>query len=217
MLYIGLGDGGSGGDPQGNGQNLNTLLGKLLRIDVDRGDPYGIPSTNPFVGRAGARGEIWAYGLRNPWRFSFDRPSNLLYIGDVGQNTYEEVDVVPAATAGLNFGWNTMEATHCFRGDSCDRTGMQLPQVEWPRSEGCSVTGGYVYRGRQLPALVGHYFYADYCQPGIRSFRFDGGQVTAARKWDLPEASQVTSLGQDADGEVYVVTQGGRVFRIVPA
>jgi len=216
MLYIGMGDGGSGGDPQGHGQNMNSLLGKILRIDVDRGEPYGVPAGNPFVGRAGARPEIWAYGVRNPWRFSFDRASSMLYVADVGQNTWEEINVVPAATAGLNYGWNTMEATHCFRAETCDRTGKQLPQVEYPRSEGCSVTGGYVYRGRAIPALVGHYFYADYCQAGIRSFRFDAGQVTAARKWETPEATQVTSFGQDSEGELYVVSQGGRVFKIVP-
>ena len=217
MLYIGMGDGGSGGDPQGHGQNLNSLLGKILRIDVDRGEPYGIPAGNPFVGRAGARGEIWAYGVRNPWRFSFDRATSLLYVADVGQNAYEEINVVPAAAAGVNYGWNTMEARHCFRADACDRTGMHLPQLEYPRSAGCSVTGGYVYRGRQLSALVGHYFYADYCQPGIRSFRYDGGAVTDERRWELPDAAQVSGFGQDSDGELYVVSLGGRVFKIVPA
>jgi glucose/arabinose dehydrogenase len=216
MLYIGMGDGGSGGDPQGHGQNLNSLLGKILRIDVDRGEPYGIPAGNPFVGRAGARGEIWAYGVRNPWRFSFDRATNLLYVADVGQNAYEEINVVPAATAGVNYGWNTMEATHCFRADSCSRTGMHLPQLEYPRSGGCSVTGGYVYRGRQLPALVGHYFYADYCQPGIRSFRYNAGAVADERRWELPDATQVSGFGQDSDGELYVISLGGKVFRIVP-
>ena len=216
MLYIGMGDGGSGGDPQGHGQNLNSLLGKVLRIDVDRGEPYGIPAGNPFVGRAGARAEIWAYGVRNPWRFSFDRTTNLLYLADVGQNAYEEINVVPAGTAGVNYGWNIMEARHCFRGDACDRAGLQLPLVEYPRSAGCSVTGGYVYRGARLPALVGHYFYADYCQPGIRSFRYDGGTVTGERSWDLPGATQVSGFGQDSDGELYVVSLAGKVFRIVP-
>jgi glucose/arabinose dehydrogenase len=216
MLYIGTGDGGSGADPQGHGQNLNSLLGKILRIDVDRGDPYGVPAGNPFIGRAGTRPEIWASGLRNPWRFSFDHPSGLLYVADVGQNAYEEINVVPAAAAGLNFGWNRMEATRCFRAQTCDRSGLHLPQLEYGRSDGCSVTGGYVYRGR-LTALVGEYFYADYCQPGIRSFRFSNGAVSNERQWQAPQATQVSSFGQGADGELYVLSLEGRVFKIVPS
>ena len=217
MLYIGLGDGGSGGDPQGNGQKLSTLLGKLLRIDVDGGEPYGIPAGNPLVDRSGTRGEIWAYGLRNPWRFSFDRPGGRLYVADVGQNAYEEINVAPAASPGLNYGWNRMEGTHCFRAETCDRSGLHVAQVDYPRSAGCSVTGGYVYRGRQLPGLVGHYFYADYCQPGLRSFHYTEGQVTKHRRWDLPQASQVSSFGQDSEGELYVMAHGGKVFKIVPS
>ena len=216
MLYIGMGDGGSGGDPQGHGQNLNSLLGKILRIDVDRGDPYAIPPDNPFAGRPGARGEIWAYGLRNPWRFSFDRPAGRLYLADVGQNAFEEVNVVSATTAGINYGWNRMEGTHCFNAASCDRNGLQIPQVDYGRADGCSVTGGYVYRGTRIPALVGHYFYADFCQAGLRSFRMSGDQVTDARRWALPDASSVSSFGVDSQGELYVVTLSSRVFRIVP-
>ncbi|MBW3629563.1 MAG: PQQ-dependent sugar dehydrogenase [Gemmatimonadetes bacterium] len=216
MLYIGMGDGGSRGDPQGHGQNMNSLLGKLLRIDVDRGEPYGIPRGNPFVGRTGVRAEIWASGLRNPWRFSFDRAANQLYVADVGQNTSEEINVVPATTAGVNYGWNRMEASHCFGTEPCDRTGLHVSQYEYPRAGGCSVTGGYVYRGRQIPALVGHYFYADYCQPGIRSMRFTTAGVMNERRWDLPGAAQVASFGQDSDGEMYVLSLGGKVYRIVP-
>ena len=215
MLYIGTGDGGSGADPQGHGQNLNSLLGKILRIDVDRGDPYGVPTGNPFIGRAGTRPEIWAFGLRNPWRFSFDQAGGLLFVADVGQNAYEEINVVPATAAGLNYGWNRMEGTHCFRAQSCDRSGLQLPQLEYGRADGCSVTGGYVYRGRQLPAFVGDYFYADYCQPGIRSFRFTNGAVSNERRWDVPQATEVSSFGQAADGELYVLSLEGRVFKIV--
>jgi glucose/arabinose dehydrogenase len=219
MLYIGMGDGGSGGDPQGHGQNMNSLLGKILRIDVDRGDPYGIPAGNPFVGQAGRRGEIWASGVRNPWRFSFDPASGMLYVADVGQNTNEEINVVPASAAGLNYGWNRMEAKHCFPPSvtTCDQTGLQIPQVEYPRSQGFSVTGGYVYRGRAISSLAGHYFYADFGQPGIRSFRFADGRVQDERQWELPEATSVSSFGQDSEGELYVVSLGGRVFKIVPA
>src|SRR5690606_16654471 len=144
MLYVGMGDGGSGGDPLGHGQNPGTLLGALLRIDVDGAAPYAVPADNPFVGRAGARPEIWAIGLRNPWRFSFDRAGGTLYVADVGQSEWEEVNAVPAGTAGVNYGWNVMEATHCFRDQSCDRAGLTLPVVEYPHAEGCSVTGGYV-------------------------------------------------------------------------
>ncbi|MBW3629562.1 MAG: PQQ-dependent sugar dehydrogenase [Gemmatimonadetes bacterium] len=215
MLYIGMGDGGSGGDPLGNGQKLSTLLGKLLRIDVDRGDPYGIPAGNPFVGRAGARGEIWAYGLRNPWRFAFDHAGGNLYVADVGQNALEEITVVASASGGVNYGWNRMEGARCFRAESCDRGGLQIPQVDYPRSDGCSVTGGYVYRGRRIPNLVGHYFYADYCRPGLRSFH-SSPAVTDQRLWDLPQATQVSSFGQDSEGELYVLSHGGRVFKIVP-
>ena len=217
MLYIGMGDGGAGGDPQGHGQNMNSLLGKMLRIDVDRGDPYGVPAGNPFVGQAGRRPEIWASGLRNPWRFSFDPAGGMLYIADVGQNANEEVNVVAANAAGVNYGWNRMEARRCFNASSCDQAGLQLPQVEYARADGTSVTGGYVYRGRAIPALVGHYFYADYNRSGIRSFRFADGRVQDERRWNLPEATSVSSFGQDSEGEVYVVLHGGRVLKIVPA
>lgn len=148
MLYIGLGDGGSGGDPLGNGQKLSTLLGKILRIDIDHGDPYAIPSNNPFVGRAGALGEIWAFGLRNPWRFAFDKLGGLLYVADVGQDRFEEVDVVASNTAGVNYGWNIMEGSTCFVTTSCDQTGLELPALVYDHSNGaCAITGGYVYRG----------------------------------------------------------------------
>jgi glucose/arabinose dehydrogenase len=136
MLYVGTGDGGSGGDPQGNGQNLGSLLGKILRIDVDHGDPYAIPAGNPFVGRTGARAEIWAYGLRNPWRFSFDTRNGLLYVADVGQDRFEEVNVVPSNAGGLNYGWNTMEGSSCFGAQSCTQTGLQLPVLVHDHSSG---------------------------------------------------------------------------------
>jgi glucose/arabinose dehydrogenase len=214
MLYIGMGDGGSGGDPYGHGQNRATLLGKMLRLDVDRGDPYALPRDNPFVGRPGMRGEIWAYGLRNPWRFCFDPPTGLLYIADVGQNRWEEIDVAPANRAGLDYGWNVMEGNHCFQSRNCGRSGRVAPTVEYGHDDGCSVTGGFVYRGRRMPDLVGHYFYADYCHGWIRSFKFQGGAVTSHTEWRGIAAGQVTSFGQDAAGEIYVCASDGTVHRL---
>lgn len=216
MLYIPLGDGGSANDPQGHGQNLGSLLGKILRIDVDRGEPYGIPADNPFVGRAGARGEIWAYGVRNPWRIDFDGSEGLVYIADVGQNAYEEVHVARASEAGINFGWNRMEGTHCFRAETCDRAGLHVPQLEYPHAEGCSIAGGDVYRGRALPALAGHYLYGDYCQGWVRSFRYSNGAVTDRRNWSLGQLGQILAFGEDSEGELYVLSMNGTVYRIVP-
>jgi glucose/arabinose dehydrogenase len=213
-LYIGLGDGGSSGDPSGNAQNLATLLGKILRIDVDAGDPYAIPPDNPFAGHAGARGEIWAYGLRNPWRFSFDTATNRLYIADVGQAEWEEVDVVPANQGGQNFGWNIMEGTHCYGASSCDQSGLTLPVLEYSHDEGCSITGGYVYRGTLAPDLVGQYFYSDYCTGFIRSFTFDGATPNAPKSWDVGDIGSVQSFGKDAAGELYVLTTDGAVYRV---
>src|SRR5688572_16041864 len=157
MLYIGMGDGGSGGDPQGNGQNPRALLGKMLRINVTSTDPYTIPAGNPYANGSAGRREIWAIGLRNPWRFAFDRPTGLLYIADVGQNQLEEVHVEPASKAGLNYGWNRMEGDQCYGRGSCDRNGLQIPPVVYSHSSGgCSITGGHVYRGRRVPSIVGH-------------------------------------------------------------
>jgi glucose/arabinose dehydrogenase len=218
MLYIGMGDGGSGGDPQGHGQNPRTLLGDLLRLDVDGARPYAIPAGNPFVGRTDARPEIWATGLRNPWRFSFDRTAGLLYVADVGQNQWEEINVVPAAQAGANYGWSVMEGAHCFSPSSgCPQSGLVLPVLEYSHSEGCSVTGGFVYRGQALPSLRGHYFYADFCQGWIRSFRYAAGQAADRREWALGSVGNVLSFGEDAAGELYVASAGGRVYRLAPA
>jgi glucose/arabinose dehydrogenase len=217
-LYIGFGDGGSGGDPQGNGQNRGTLLGKLLRIDVDAGSPYAIPADNPFVGQAGVRGEIWAYGLRNPWRFSFDAATGDLYIADVGQSAREEVDVQPAAHAGgANYGWNVMEGSICYAAASCSQAGLTLPVTDYTHADGCSITGGYVYRGQSLPVLQGRYLYSDYCTGWVRSFTYAGGQATDPRGWpDLSSGSGVTSFGEDGRGTLYIMTQGGSLYRIVP-
>jgi glucose/arabinose dehydrogenase len=216
MLYIGMGDGGSGGDPLEHGQNPGTLLGALLRIDVDGAEPYRVPPDNPFVGSPGARPESWAIGLRNPWRFSFDPESGLLYIADVGQNRREEINAQPAAQGGLNYGWNVMEGSTCFRPPAgCDSDGLVLPLHEYPNpSQGCSVTGGYVYRG-SIPELRGHYFFGDYCRGTVRSFRRTAqGDVADLREWDLGTLGSISSFGVDASGELYVVAHQGRVFRL---
>lgn len=214
MFYIGMGDGGSGGDPQGNGQNRSTLLGKLLRIDVDRGDPYAVPPDNPFVNQTGARGEVWAYGMRNPWRLAFDRPTGLLYIADVGQSAWEEVDVAPASQAGLNYGWNITEGNHCYRPSSgCSMQGLTLPVLEYGHSDGCSITGGYVYRGKRIPEVAGHYFYSDYCSGWVRSFRYQNGSAADQRRWDLPGVGNVLSFGEDAESELYLLSDNGTVYR----
>jgi glucose/arabinose dehydrogenase len=213
-LYIGLGDGGSGGDPLGNGQSLGTLLGKILRIDVDAGDPYAVPPDNPFAGQAGARGEIWAYGLRNPWRFAFDAATDRLYIADVGQSAWEEVNVVPADVGGENFGWNIMEGTHCYNASSCDQSGLTLPVLEYSHGEGCSITGGLVYRGSLAPNLVGQYFYSDYCSGFLRSFTFDGTVASNPITWDVGEIGSIQSFGEDAAGELYVLSSNGTVYTV---
>jgi glucose/arabinose dehydrogenase len=219
FLYIPLGDGGSGGDPQNNAQTLTTLLGKLLRIDVDGGDPYAVPASNPFVGRANARAEIWALGLRNPWRMAFDRQSNLLFTADVGQSGEEEINAVSRTAAGLNYGWRIMEGNACFNPPtSCDRTGLTLPVHTYPRSGGnCAVTGGFVYRGTAIPEIAGHYFFSDYCGGGVRSFRMISGAAQGLRNWGITSTGSVSSFGEDSRGELYVISHNGTVSRIVRA
>ncbi len=216
MLYLGLGDGGGGGDPDSNGQNRNTLLGALLRIDVNSGDPYAIPAGNPFIGQATARPEIWAIGLRNPWRFAFDRTAGNLYVADVGQGLLEEVNVVPASRAGVNYGWNIMEASSCFGAATCNGQGLELPVVEYGHGDGaCSVTGGFVYRGSAIPGIVGHYFFSDYCLGWLKSFRYFNGVAVEARTWDAGSVGNVTSFGEDSAGELYVTSANGRVYKLV--
>jgi glucose/arabinose dehydrogenase len=217
-LYAGLGDGGFGGDPSGNGQNLDTLLAKILRLDVDGGSPYAVPADNPFVGQVGERGEIWLYGLRNPWRFSFDRSTGDLYIGDVGQNLFEEVDVLAAGSpAGVNYGWNVMEGKHCYGASSCNLNGLTLPLIEYGHADGCAVTGGYVYRGTKIAALSGVYLYGDYCSGWVRSFRYAGGAATENRDWPLLAVSGgLSSFGEDARGELYITSLSGSLYRIAP-
>ena len=217
-LYAGYGDGGSGGDPQGHGQNRDDLLGSLLRLDLDHGLPYTVPASNPFVGQPNMRGELWNWGLRNPWRFSFDRATGDLYIADVGQNEWEEVDVQPAAsTGGENYGWAIMEGDHCYKGITCNKTGLVMPVIEYGHGDGCSITGGFVYRGEAIPDLQGTYFYGDYCSGWVRSFVYRNGSATDAMSWPaLDTKQQITSFGEDARGELYVVLAGGTIYRIAP-
>jgi glucose/arabinose dehydrogenase len=216
MLYLGLGDGGGGGDPDHNGQNQNTLLGKLLRINVDSDDPYSIPPGNPFAGRNDARQEIWAMGLRNPWRYAFDRSSGRLYIADVGQDAIEEVNVVTATRAGVNYGWNVLEGSTCYNASTCTKTGFELPVLEYSHANGqCSITGGFVYRGSAMPELAGAYFYSDYCAGWVKSFTFNNGAAAEQRDWSLGNVGNITSYGEDANGELYLTSSTGRVYKFV--
>jgi glucose/arabinose dehydrogenase len=218
FLYVALGDGGGSGDPGNRGQDLSDLLGSILRIDVRSTETYVVPADNPFV-QSGAP-EVWSYGLRNPWRFSFDRATGDLYVADVGEGTWEEINVSTAAGGGgkaLNYGWKIMEGTHCFGASSCDQAGLTLPVFEYSHQEGCSITGGYVYRGSAIPAIQGHYFYADYCQGWVRSLRYASGTVTDRTEWpSLSPGGSVLSFGEDAAGELYVLDQGGKVSKVVP-
>jgi glucose/arabinose dehydrogenase len=204
-LYIGMGDGGGVRDPQNRGQNTEELLGKMLRIDVNQGTPYGIPPDNPFVG-GGGRAEIWAMGFRNPWRFSFDRQTNELYLGDVGQRQWEEIDIV---RRGGNYGWKVMEGFHCLDGLPCSTEGFDLPVAEYAHDAvRCSVTGGYVYRGRVIPRLAGAYVYGDYCSGEIFVLRGTRARVL------LPTTLSISSFGEDETGEMYVVDRRSGVYRI---
>ena len=218
-LYIGMGDGGSSGDPHDYAQNPASLLGKMLRIDVESGgDPYTytIPSSNPYTQTVGYRGEIWALGLRNPWRFSFDRQAGDLYVGDVGQDYYEEVDYQPASSSGgENYGWNVMEGFHCYNAESCDTSGLTLPVVEYDHTQGCSITGGMVYRGPGDPPTQGIYFYADYCNGQIWGLKYAGSTWQSAPLYDAP--FNITSFGDDEAGHLYVTDYfGGAIYEIAP-
>lgn len=217
-LYVTVGDGGSANDPLVNGQNPGTFLGTILRLDVDYSDSsYSIPFDNPFVADDDRLNEIWAWGLRNPWRISFDRVTGDLFIGDVGQNLWEEVHFQPAdSTGGENYGWNIMEASHCFPSDPCDSSGLELPIFEYSHQEGCSITGGYMYRGMQYPEFYGNYFVADYCQGTIwRLFPEDSGEWSSALVHD--SGYVISSFGEDAAGELYILDHdGGSIYQIRP-
>ena len=215
MLYIGMGDGGSQRDPHNNGQNPNVLLGKLLRINVDRGEPYSVPAGNPYA-RGGGRGEVWALGLRNPWRFAFDKATGLLYIADVGQDRYEEMNIVPANRPGVNYGWSVMDGPDCLKSPVCNKTAFQQPVFTYTHAGGnCSIIGGFVYRGRNIPEVVGQYFYSDYCNSWLRSFSFADGKLGESHQWLGGGHGSVLSFGEDAQGELYMCSSNGRVYRIV--
>ena len=217
-LYAAVGDGGSSGDPSNNAQNLRSPLGKILRIDpTTPGTACTSGTVNPFVLNGGDQ-LVWSYGLRNPWRFSFDGAD--LYIGDVGQEAREEINVSqgPNAGRGLNYGWRLMEGSACFNPSvNCNNGTLTLPILEYPHDNGaCSVTGGYVYRGTAIPVIQGTYFYADFCAGFVRSFRFNNGSALEQTEWPLLASSSITSFGQDGLGELYILTRGGTVSRIVP-
>jgi glucose/arabinose dehydrogenase len=217
MLYVGMGDGGSGGDPGNRAQNPQELLGKILRLDVETGRPftYTVAASNPFVNRTGFRPEIWALGLRNPWRFSFDRLTADLFIADVGQNLFEEVNFQTASSAGgQNYGWKIMEGLHCFSTAQCDQTGLTLPVVEYDHSLGCSVTGGYVYRGGTFPRMQGLYFYGDFCSGRIWGLTQQSGNRQATQLLDTD--IQISAFGEDEAGNLYVASYGtGQIFSVV--
>lgn len=214
-LWIGTGDGGGAGDPLRSGQDTRTLLGKILRINVDE-VPYTIPPDNPFADGQRGLPEIWSFGWRNPWRFSFDRATGDLYIADVGQNAYEEVNVEKAGTrGGLNYGWNVMEGFHCYRGNNCDPSNYVLPVAEYDHGLGISITGGYVYRGAAFPRMQGTYFYGDYGTSRVWAMR-----ETQPGRWDTAEVLQpgyaISSFGEDEAGEVYLLDYGrGGIYRLV--
>jgi glucose/arabinose dehydrogenase len=215
FLYVGLGDGGSGGDPYSNGQNRGTLLAKILRIDVDHEQPplrYAIPADNPLVGEEGARAEIWAYGLRNPWRFSFDRATGQLYAADVGQDRWEEVDRI---AKGGNYGWNLMEGTHCFKVSPCSSAGLQLPIAEYGHDEGQSITGGYVYRGRAIAGLQGRYVFGDYVSGTVWTISTDQPGLQTRQRL-LSTRHYISSFGEDAAGELYLLDLSGEIDQLVP-
>ncbi|RED64729.1 PQQ-dependent sugar dehydrogenase [Cohnella lupini] len=213
FLYIATGDGGGGGDPRNNSQNLESLLGKILRIDVDRqteGKGYSIPEDNPFIEKG--RPEIYAYGMRNPWRFSFDPEDGKLWAADVGQNRYEEINLIEK---GGNYGWRIQEGTECYKPSSgCDSSGLEQPIFTYGRDQGVSITGGYVYRGKALPELAGWYVYADYGMGTLWALRQREDGTIENRTLLQPEEN-ITSFGRDAEGELYVCTQGGQIFRII--
>jgi glucose/arabinose dehydrogenase len=215
-LYISTGDGAAG---RVTGQSTDDYFGSILRIDVNTTDgdtPFGVPADNPYVDGGGAAA-VWATGLRNPWRFTID--GDMIYIADVGQADIEEINAVSLSDGGANFGWATMEGSECFIPSDCDPSGLILPIYEYTHSDGCSITGGHVYRGKLIPELTGHYFFADWCDWWVRSLLYENGEVSSVRDWsaDLPEPGSINAFGTDADGELYFVTHEGGLFSILPA
>lgn len=216
-LYIGMGDGGSGGDPERRGQSPDDLLGKILRLDIDSAAPYATPATNPFAA-GGGRPEIFALGVRNPWRPSFDGTD--FYIADVGQSAWEEITVITTADAGANLGWNIMEGPACFRTESCDQSGLVPATYAYSQDTGgCSITGGYVYRGSAIPEIAGQYFFADFCDSRVQSFAYADGKAGEVIDWtaQLGGIGAITSFGLDATGELYLTTIEGNLFQVVRA
>ena len=222
-LYIGFGDGGGTGDPNNHAENPTTWLGSLLRIDIDSDDfpgdanvNYAIPAGNPFIGSTAGADEVWAYGLRNPWRFSFDHTDDLLFVADVGYESWEEITVVSASTSQTNYGWDRLEGTHCFEPASgCSSAGTLLPSHEYSHSEGLSVTGGFVYSGAAMPDLHGVYFYGDASRGWVKSFRYLGGDALLHQTWDALEIDRVWGFGEDSDGELYILGEEF-LYKIVP-
>ncbi len=237
-LYISIGDGGKAGDPLNSGQDLNSIFGKIIRIDVNE-SPYAIPKSNPFYGQKDKRGEIWAWGLRNVWRFSFDKQTGDKYYGDVGQNKWEEVNFEPVTSAGgINFGWRIMEANHCYDpAENCQTKGLTKPIVEYPNdanymvilgggsqtdAEGCSVTGGYVYRGTYIKSMQGVYIFGDYCSGNIWTLKVVNGKALNFKNrteeinlGDGEFTTYISSFGQDSDGELYIVDYNGGVYKLI--
>lgn len=218
-LYIGMGDGGSGGDPQNRAQTLSTLLGKILRIDVENAATYRVPASNPFVNHGGAAPEVWAWGLRNPWRFSFDRVTGDLWVADVGQDNFEEIDFQPATSiGGENYGWHRMEGFHCYDpSTNCNDSTLTLPVLEYSHDDGsCSVTGGYRYRGARYPRLYGTYFYGDYCTGKMWGATAGGSGFTSRLLTDT--TMQITTFGEDVNGELYVADyRTGTIYQVTDA
>ncbi len=212
MLYIGFGDGGSAGDPKGSGQDKNALLGKLLRIDVSGASGYVVPPDNPFVSASsGGRGEVWAYGLRNPWRFDFDSATGRLWLSDVGQGTWEEVDLI---VAGGNYGWNTMEGPVCYKsGSGCNQDGLILPRASYSHDGGsCSITGGYVYHGTSMPELDGWYVYGDFCSKKVWALNTADASDPVLLTTSV---TGITAFGKDVDGEIYILGIDGAPLKLV--
>jgi glucose/arabinose dehydrogenase len=216
-LYASLGDGANATD---QGQDPNTLFATIIRLDVDSGgEPYGIPADNPFVGSDEGAAEVWAYGLRNPWRFSIDPGAGLLYVADVGLETWEEVNVLDlAADAGANLGWANVEGSQCFRERPCDPTDYHVPVLQYGHDVGCSITGGHVYRGDAIPEIAGHYFYADWCTGFVRSLRYENGEIAEEEDWteQLGGTPRINAFGVDAEGELYLVVHDGFLAKVVP-